>query len=201
DRQQDAHDDTHWYDQGVGDQSHGRTGTVRRARADAASRASSQASSQPSGPQAGQPRFKPPLMAPRAAQAADRLGSKRNLQMTQDERTVLRVFGLFLLAQFSLVYCDGARAPPLSQPAAAKCNSGDKSKTVKEQASTPAPLPQVHYGTDALPRPVEEVREAILSAVRSGRIEDLRYAWDLNELKPDLGVAASDPIVHWKQIS
>ena len=121
--------------------------------------------------------------------------------MTQDERTVLRVFGLFLLAQFSLVYCDGARAPPLSQPAAAKSNSGDKSKTVKEQASTPAPLPQVHYGTDALPRPVEEVREAILSAVRSGRIEDLRYAWDLNELKPDLGVAASDPIVHWKQIS
>jgi hypothetical protein len=121
--------------------------------------------------------------------------------MTQDERTVLRVLGLFLLAQFSLVYCDGSRVPPLSQTAAAKSKSADKSKAAKEQASTTTPLPQVHYGTDGLPRPVEEMREAILSAVRSGRIEDLRYAWELNELKPDLGVAASDPVAHWKQIS
>ena len=121
--------------------------------------------------------------------------------MTQDERTVLRVFGLFLLAQFSLVYCDGSRVLLLSQPAAAKAKSGDKSKAGKEPASTAAVLPQVHYGTDGLPRPVEEMREAILSAVASGRIEELRHAWELNELKPDLGVAASDPIVHWKQIS
>jgi hypothetical protein len=46
------------------------------------------------------------------------------------------------------------------------------------------------------------MREAILSAVRSGHIEDLRHAWELNEMKPDLGVAAvSDPIAHWRQIS
>jgi hypothetical protein len=45
------------------------------------------------------------------------------------------------------------------------------------------------------------MREAILSAVRSGRIEDLRHAWELNELKPDFGVAAGDAIAHWKQIS
>ena len=46
------------------------------------------------------------------------------------------------------------------------------------------------------------MREAILGAVRSGRIEELRHAWELNELKPDLGVASvSDPIAHWKQIS
>jgi hypothetical protein len=123
--------------------------------------------------------------------------------MTQDERTVLRALGLFLLALFSLVYCDGSLFPRLSEPAAAKSGvkSGDRSRTAKEQASSPAPAPQVHYGTDGLPPPVEEMREAILSAVRSGRIEDLRHAWELNELKPDLGVASSDPIAHWKQIS
>ena len=48
------------------------------------------------------------------------------------------------------------------------------------------------------------MREAILGAVKSGRIEELRHAWELNELKPDLGVplpAGGDPIAHWKQIS
>jgi hypothetical protein len=46
------------------------------------------------------------------------------------------------------------------------------------------------------------MREAILSAVRSGRIEDLRHAYDLNELKPDLGPeAVGDPIAYWKKIS
>ncbi|MBO0741413.1 MAG: hypothetical protein J2P51_08295 [Hyphomicrobiaceae bacterium] len=123
--------------------------------------------------------------------------------MTQDEQIVLRVLALFLLAQFWLVYCDGSLLLALSEPAAAKSGvkSPDKSTAVKEQASTPSLLPQVHYGTDGLPPPVEEMREVILSAVRSGRIEDLRHAWDLNELKPDLGVAATDPITHWKQIS
>jgi hypothetical protein len=123
--------------------------------------------------------------------------------MTRDERTVLRVSGLFLLALFSLVYCDGSLFARLSEGAAAKSGAkpGEKSTTAKEPASSPAPVPQVHYGTDGLPPPVEEMREAILSAVRSGRIEDLRHAWDLNELKPGLGVATSDPIAYWKEIS
>src|SRR5215468_4686258 len=134
-------------------------------------------------------------MAPRAPQAADRLGSKRILQMTRDERTVPRVFGLFLLALFSLVYCDGSLLPCRFADAGAKCGAksatkwGDQSTAAKEPASAPTPVPQVHYGTDGLPPPVEEMREAILSAVRLGRIEDLRHAWELNELKPDLGAA------------
>jgi hypothetical protein len=47
------------------------------------------------------------------------------------------------------------------------------------------------------------MRETILSAVRSGRIEDLRHAWELNELKPDLGaeLPGGDPIAYWKQVS
>ena len=37
---------------------------------------------------------------------------------------------------------------------------------------------------------------------QSGRIEELRHAYELNELKPDLGAAAGgDPVAHWKKIS
>ena len=46
------------------------------------------------------------------------------------------------------------------------------------------------------------MREAILEAVQSGRIEDLRVAVDLNELKPELAVdAVPDPVAFWKKVS
>src|SRR5262245_41561683 len=51
------------------------------------------------------------------------------------------------------------------------------------------PAPQVRYGTEGLPRPVIELREAMLGAIESGEIEELRHAYDLNEHKPDLGAA------------
>ncbi len=126
----------------------------------------------------------------------DRLGSKRNLPMTHGERTVLRVVGLFLLVQFPLVHCLGWVSPGLSQTAK------QKSASTKNKQSTPQPTPDVRYGIEALPAPVREMREAILSAVKSGRIEELRHAWELNELKPDLGGASvGDPVAYWKQIS
>ncbi|HXF53027.1 MAG TPA: hypothetical protein VNK52_02780 [Hyphomicrobiaceae bacterium] len=60
----------------------------------------------------------------------------------------------------------------------------------------------VGHGAEALPRAVAEMREAILEAVRSGRIEDLRIAIELNELGPELGAApGSDPIAHLKSLS
>lgn len=116
--------------------------------------------------------------------------------MTQDRRKVLRVVGLFLLAGGPLVHCLGWACPALSQSAKRKPDS-----TKKQQLSA-APPPQIRYGTEGLPAPVEDMREAILAAARSGQIEELRHAWELNEMKPDLGVAGvSDPIAHWKQIS
>lgn len=46
------------------------------------------------------------------------------------------------------------------------------------------------------------MREAIFSAIKSGRIEDLRFAYELNELKPDLGDdPGGDPVAYWKKIS
>ncbi len=60
----------------------------------------------------------------------------------------------------------------------------------------------MHYGTKGLPRPVLEMREAILAAIEAGDIEELRHAWDLSEPKPDLGAAPkTDPVAHWKRIS
>jgi hypothetical protein len=135
-------------------------------------------------------------MAAGAPPEGDRLDSKRNLPMTRGEWTVLRVVGLFLLVQFPLVHCDGWLSPGSSQPAGTKPGSSKK----RQSASTP--VPEVRYGSEGLPAPVQDMREAILSAVKSGRIEELRHAWELNELKPDLGVAqVGDPIAHWKQIS
>ena len=46
------------------------------------------------------------------------------------------------------------------------------------------------------------MRDIILSAVSAGRIEELRQAYDLNELKPDLAAEpVADPVAYWKRIS
>jgi hypothetical protein len=53
-----------------------------------------------------------------------------------------------------------------------------------------------------LPAPVEEMRQAILAAAHSGRIEDLAVPLDWNEMKPDLAVTAvADPIAHFRKLS
>ena len=115
--------------------------------------------------------------------------------MGRNVRTALNVTGLFLLAQFALVQCFGPASPAHAQ-------RSSESSARKGQPVRPA-APEVRYGTDRLPGPVQDMREAILSAVRAGHIEEVRHAWDLNELKPDLGAvpAGGDPIAHWKRIS
>jgi len=95
---------------------------------------------------------------------------------------------IFLLMALALVYCVGL----MGEGAAQRSLS----------AKAPAAAPRVYYGTAELPGPVQEMREVILSAVSSGRIEDLRHAYDLNELKPDLAAEPiADPVAFWKEIS
>ncbi len=116
--------------------------------------------------------------------------------MTLAARTPWRIVWLFLLATPVIVHCLAAPPPALAQKSKAKSGSATKGQ---DPASPPL---RVHYGSERLPAPAEEMREAILSAVRSGRIEELRHAYELNELKPDLGAGpASDPVAHWKKIS
>ncbi len=93
---------------------------------------------------------------------------------------------IFLLALLGLVHACGAWA-----------------QTAKPKpAGAAKPPPVVHYGTDDLPEPVREMREAILAAVRSGKMEDLRVAVELNEIKPIIAeTSPPDPIQHWRQAS
>jgi hypothetical protein len=101
--------------------------------------------------------------------------------------------GLFLLALPLLVHWQDLVVPALSQGTKPKSDSAKKQQI---------PPPRIHYGTDGLPGPVREVREAMLTAVQSGQIEELRHAYETNDIKPDLGeAAAGDPIAHWKRIS
>ncbi len=56
--------------------------------------------------------------------------------------------------------------------------------------------------TARLPAPVAEMRDAILVAVHSGRIEDLRVPLEWNEMKPEIASRqVSDPIAYWKEVS
>lgn len=94
---------------------------------------------------------------------------------------------LFLLMALAVVHCVGWTGATLAQ---------------RLGPQPPQPAPRVYYGTTGLPGPVQEMREAILSAVQSGRIEELRVAYELNELKPDLAdVPVTDPVAFWKEIS
>jgi hypothetical protein len=101
-----------------------------------------------------------------------------------------------VLALLMLVHCvDGA------MPALAQAGKGKSDSSKKQQARSAADL-EISYGTAKLPAPVAEMREAILVAVRSGKIEELRHAYELNELKPELAQEpVSDPVAHWKKIS
>lgn len=76
---------------------------------------------------------------------------------------------------------------------------GDAARTKAHSAQ-----PSIVRGSGdlGLPAPVVEMRQAMLEAVASGRIEDLRVAIELNELKPMIGDhVAADPIAALKAIS
>jgi hypothetical protein len=50
-----------------------------------------------------------------------------------------------------------------------------------------------------LPAQVSEMKEAILAAVASGQIEDLRTPIEWNEIKPEVAVqSVADPIAYWR---
>jgi hypothetical protein len=111
-------------------------------------------------------------------------------------RTAYSVLGSLVLALLPIVHCLGGATPTLAQAAKAKSDS-----TRKKQARS-APDLEISYGTAKLPAPVAEMREAMLAAVRSGQIEELRHAFELNELKPELGPEpVGDPVAYWKKIS
>ena len=62
--------------------------------------------------------------------------------------------------------------------------------------------PQIRYGTDGLPRPVLDLREACWRPSRPAQIEELRHAYDLSEPQARHRRPAQDrPVAHWKRLS
>lgn len=73
---------------------------------------------------------------------------------------------------------------------------GGKEKKASAVTTKPVSAP------DTLPAPVAEMRDGILSAVKSGRIEDLKTPIAWNELPPMFATEkVADPIAFWKQQS
>jgi hypothetical protein len=76
----------------------------------------------------------------------------------------------------------------------------NKLATPKGQTAAGASVQAV--AAHALPGPVMEMRDAILAAVRTGNIEDLKPALQWNELPPVIATGkVDDPIAYWKSIS
>jgi hypothetical protein len=85
-------------------------------------------------------------------------------------------------------------------PALAQASKGDAASTQKK--GQPLLPMQIRYSTEGLPRPVQDLREALQSAVESGQIEELVQAYAESHVKPDIGAAQSaDATAHWKSIS
>ena len=65
-----------------------------------------------------------------------------------------------------------------------------------------APPLKVRYETDDLPSAVVELRETLLAAIEAGQIEELRQAYDMSAVKPDIGASPkTDAVAHWKSTS
>lgn len=101
---------------------------------------------------------------------------------------------LVLLMLPALVYCMPLESSALAQAQKGKAKEAARSLAVAQPPPAPAAA--------TLPPPVAEMREAIMSAVRAGRIEELKTAIEWNELKPEFaGKAVDDPIAYLKQQS
>jgi hypothetical protein len=106
---------------------------------------------------------------------------------TKLERSRPGMSHLIVMAVLMLVHCGTQEA--LAQKA--------RSKPAEKAAGPLAPV-----ATDALPAPVMEMRDAILAAVRTGNIDDLKPALQWNEMPPVVATSKiDDPIAYWKSIS
>lgn len=109
----------------------------------------------------------------------------------------LGVARLYTILAFLLVHASSVAGQAPTRPAAPAGKSGAVAGQPKGAVATPV----VTYGTDKLPAPVIDMREAILAAVHSGRIEDLKTAIELNEMKPDFAAGVADPIAQLRSLS
>jgi hypothetical protein len=104
-------------------------------------------------------------------------------------------FLVLVLAALLNVYCGPGGALEKRAPALQLQDEGHPEAT--KRAPPPSPAKE-----KPLPSQVEEMRQAILGAALSGRIEELRVPLDWNEMKPDLTPdVKDDPIAYLKKVS
>lgn len=114
--------------------------------------------------------------------------------MPHDGLRAAKPAAVFVLALLGLVHVCGMAGEILAQTPKRALGQGT--------ANAAKTAPDIRYGPEGLPAPVLEMRDTILSAVRSGKIEELRIAVELNEMKPAVSdQPVSDPIAHWRQVS
>lgn len=100
---------------------------------------------------------------------------------------------LTVLTALSLVYVQ--RTSALERRGAEKRVEADAQKPAPGKTAKPL------EAQPALPAPVEEMRQALLTAAHSGNVDELRVPLDWNELPPDVDAGKDDPIAHWKKVS
>ena len=111
------------------------------------------------------------------------------------------VTGVFLMLLLALVHVAGTTMV-VAQKSKSTPIEGPKTIAPTPSMKAAAAAASVRYGSEGLPAPVLEMRDAILAAVKSGRIEDLKIAIEMNEMKPNFGDGpVPDPIAHLKQAS
>ncbi len=80
----------------------------------------------------------------------------------------------------------------------------DAAQARQAKSAAPAKKPEKtqRISNDALPLPVQEMRDLILGAVEAGDIDELRHALEWNELRPELGIERDkDAIEHFREAS
>ena len=102
--------------------------------------------------------------------------------------TAIVVLVMAALVQFA----PSAHVLAEDSPDRAAVEAGDNTAKERSAAGT----------TPALPKNVADMRDALLAAAQSGRIEELRTPYEWNELPPVISdEKIDDPIAYWKQLS
>lgn len=109
-------------------------------------------------------------------------------------KSSLATMCVFLIALAGVVHAAGG--------AAGRAFAADPVVTappITEAGKQPADLPDNRCGDGPIPAAVREMRDAILAAAESGRIDELKEVFELNELPPNLGAdPKEDPIAYLK---
>ncbi len=103
-------------------------------------------------------------------------------------RPPLGIIRALVVALFFVVQCLSTPSPLAAEP---KLKGGPAQQTAPKRSQIAD-----------LPIPVQEMRDAILIAVASGDIEELRTPIEWNELRPEFGIPPDqDPIEYWRKTS